>query len=79
MFHLKFRPVRRVKQDAEITGVCAGIAYGMGVHVQVIRCLVLLAIFFHPAVILVYFLAGCLMPKWIEAPKDYLEVAHKPL
>lgn len=77
MFHLKFRPVRRVKQEAEIAGLCAGLAYAVGAHVAVIRFLMLMATFLHPAVVLVYVIGAVVMPKWPEVPHDYAQVVHK--
>jgi len=77
MFHLKFRPVRRVKQEAEVLGLCAGIAYAVGVHVQVIQCLMLAAIFFQPAALVLYVVFGMLLPKWQTLPADYAAVVHK--
>lgn len=77
MFQMKTRPFRRIKEEAEIAGVCAGLAYSFGMHVAAVRFLVLLAVFLHPATIVGYFLMSMALAKWAQSPTDYARVVHK--
>ena len=69
------RKVRRVEGGQEwIAGVCAGVAYSIGMPVWIVRLLVFLTIFALGAGLLVYAALAIFMPAWKQVPSDFDEV-----
>lgn len=68
------RKLRKVCDDAFIGGVCAGVAYWLGIPVWLTRLLWACASFYYGFGVGLYILLWIFMPEWEEAPEDYNEV-----
>jgi len=70
------RDLRLVKKDSICLagGVCAGVAYCVGVSVTQMRILFLVLILVSPSVTVAYILLWRFLPAWNVLPKDFTEV-----
>jgi len=68
------RKLRRVKEKGWLGGVCAGIAYTLGIPTWIIRVVWLAIIVSYGIGLLIYILFWIFMPKWEKTPDDYDEV-----
>lgn len=71
---LTTRKLRKVAQHEWIGGVCAGVAYWLGVPVWLTRLAWFCSVFFYGVGVVVYILLLIFMPTWDKTPKDYKEV-----
>ena len=69
------RKLRKVAEKKWIGGVCAGIAYWLGVAVWVVRLVLTLSVVCFGFGVLLYVLLWIFMPEWEETPADYDAVA----
>lgn len=70
-FKKSISSLRKLQSRALVGGVCAGLAYWVGVPMWMARvCVVALAVFFPPS-ILVYALMWMFMPAWSVEPADF--------
>jgi len=66
------RKLRLVPEKKIFAGVCAGLAYSLGVEMWIIRFLViLLAMFDLGATLITYLVAMWIVPTWEETPADF--------
>ena len=71
---METKALRRSQAHNWLGGVCAGIAYGFGFPVWVMRVLFLVLFFAGVGFpIFLYILLWILMPKWEQEPSDYAE------
>lgn len=77
MFTWKFtlKPLselKRIGEDKEwVAGVCAGLAYWLGIPSWTIRLSWFITIFWYGFGFVLYILLGMFLPKWEELPQDY--------
>ncbi|MDO8669309.1 MAG: PspC domain-containing protein [Candidatus Buchananbacteria bacterium] len=71
------RRFKKVSSDVAIGGVCAGLAYFLGLPTWNIRMIWCILTFIDPTstAIIVYFLLWIFMPSWDETPKDYYKIS----
>ena len=70
------KKLRRVS-DGEISwfgGVCAGVAYWLGVSTWIVRLVLFLTIWFCGFGLGLYIILWFFIPEWKETPKDYYTV-----
>lgn len=66
------RKLRKVPDKSMFDGVCAGLAYSLGIQMWIIRFLViLLAMFDLGATFITYLVAMWVLPDWEETPADF--------
>jgi len=65
------RPFKRVKAHAWLGGVCAGVAYALGIPTSVVRLLWALSVICLGFGGLIYVLLWLFMPRWPATPPDY--------
>lgn len=65
------RKLRKVVGRKAIAGVCAGVAYWLGLPTWVVRLVWSAAAIFYGFGALLYLLLWIFMPKWEEVPLDY--------
>lgn len=68
------RKLRAVSEHEWIGGVCAGMAYWLGVPVWLTRLVWACTILFVGVGLLSYILLWIFMPEWEKTPSDYEEV-----
>lgn len=69
------RKLRKVRGKKWIGGVCAGIAYSLGIPAWVVRLVLAVSLLFYGFGALPYILLWIFMPTWDETPEDYETVA----
>ncbi|HWR98731.1 MAG TPA: PspC domain-containing protein [Candidatus Methanoperedens sp.] len=69
------RKMRKIPEKKWIGGVCAGIAYGLGLPAWGVRLLLTLSVLGLGFGVLLYVLLWIFMPAWDATPADYDEVA----
>lgn len=71
---MKFRPFRKIPngEHSLLCGVCAGIAYAVGLPAWLIRLTFLLTM--GPNIV-VYIILAILTPGWDKVPEDFDQVA----
>lgn len=70
------RPIKKIP-DAGFFGVCAGIAYSLGIQTWMVRLLfVVLYLYFTTAIIIPYFIIALLLPEWNDTPEDYTDICE---
>lgn len=65
----------RIRDGAWLGGVCAGMAYWLGLPMQLIRMVWFLAVLIAGTGILLYIMLWIFLPAWKEKPSDFDEVA----
>ena len=65
------RKLRKVRGRKWIGGVCAGIAYTLGVPAWLVRVVLTLSLICFGFGALLYVLLWIFMPAWEETPADY--------
>jgi phage shock protein PspC (stress-responsive transcriptional regulator) len=68
------RPFKRVKKAAWLGGICAGLAYALGVPTWLTRALWLLLFLGAGIGGLIYLVLWLVVPQWPEEPLDYAAV-----
>jgi phage shock protein PspC (stress-responsive transcriptional regulator) len=63
----------RIPQQGKIGGVCAGVAYYLGVNVTLVRVAWVVLTFFFGAGLVVYIVSWALLPVADSVPPDYAE------
>ena len=70
----------RLIKDSSIVkyyGVCAGLAYALGIPTWIVRTLFILSTFFvFPLNIIVYWVLAWAVPVWTVTPADYHELCE---
>ncbi|HEY4486148.1 MAG TPA: PspC domain-containing protein [Candidatus Paceibacterota bacterium] len=57
-------------------GVCAGIAYWLGIRTWIVRLAVFLFVLFGSGIgIFIYLTLWIFLPKWEKTPEDYEEIS----
>jgi len=69
------RKLRKVPDRGWIGGVCAGIAYWLGIPAWVVRLVLTLAVAGFGFGVVLYLLLWIFMPAWEATPSDYDAVA----
>lgn len=69
------RKMRKIPEKAWIGGVCAGIAYWLGVPTWAVRLVVAMSVLFFGSGALLYVLLWVFMPAWEATPEDYEAVS----
>lgn len=69
------RKFKLIQEHSQLGGVCAGLAYSLGVQTWILRFILLLFICSGLGV-LPYLLIWALAPSWEETPKDYKELCE---
>ena len=69
------RKLRKVPDRGWIGGVCAGIAYWLGIPAWVVRLVLTLAVAGFGFGVVLYLLLWIFMPAWEATPEDYDAVA----
>lgn len=72
----ELRKLRRIPHPYRwLGGICAGIAYCLGIEVWVTRLIFALLLFaLHFYILMPYVLFWIFLPKWKETPEDFEEV-----
>lgn len=70
------RKLRRVKGNKNhwLGGVCAGIAYWLGIPTWIVRLACTVVTLFYGIGALIYVLLWIFMPKWENEPENYKEI-----
>ena len=70
------RPLRLIDDNVHemFGGVCAGLAYYLGMHVWIVRMMVLALVVFSGTGLVLYLVFWWLLPKWESTPDDYARV-----
>jgi phage shock protein PspC (stress-responsive transcriptional regulator) len=64
-----------ISKDECISGVCAGLAYALGVKTYLVRIATVLSVFLAgPVIILLYILLAMFVPEWDADPSDYEQI-----
>ena len=69
------RKLKRIDAEGKIGGVCAGLAYWLGIPTWLMRLAWAVAFFIYGVGLVAYVLLCIFMPVWEETPKDYEEIA----
>lgn len=69
------KKLRRINDDEWAGGVCAGIAYWLGMPAWTIRLLFFVSVFGYGIGFGFYILLWLFMPRWNVDPSDYDEVS----
>jgi phage shock protein PspC (stress-responsive transcriptional regulator) len=69
------RRLRKVEERKWIGGVCAGVAYWLGVPAWLVRLVLTLSVIGFGFGVLLYLLLWIFMPTWDATPADYDAVA----
>ena len=69
------RRLRKVEERKWIGGVCAGVAYWLGVPAWLVRLVLTLSVVGFGFGVLLYLLLWIFMPEWEATPADYDAVA----
>lgn len=71
------RPLRKATTSAYVYGICAGLAYTLGLSVHFVRVLMLIfGIITFPVVFLIYFGLHYTLISWGTEPDDFEETIH---
>ena len=69
------RKLRCVTEEEWIGGVCAGLAYWLGIPTWIVRLLWVFEFFIFGVGFFAYILLWIFMPNWEETPGDYEDVS----
>lgn len=69
------RRLRKVEERKWIGGVCAGVAYWLGVPAWLVRLVLTLSVVGFGFGVLLYLLLWIFMPTWDATPEDFDAVA----
>jgi phage shock protein PspC (stress-responsive transcriptional regulator) len=70
------RKLKRITGKECIGGVCAGVAYWLGLPTWIVRLVWAWFVLFVGIGLVLYILMWIFMPKWKDTPDDYEEVAE---
>jgi phage shock protein PspC (stress-responsive transcriptional regulator) len=68
------RKLKRVPGRGWAGGVCAGIAYWLGIPVWLVRLIWVWAIIFYGTGLILYILLWIFMPEWEKTPDDFDQI-----
>jgi|GEM_PF-394804 phage shock protein PspC (stress-responsive transcriptional regulator) len=71
---MRRRKLRRVTDEEWIAGVCAGVAYKLGIPVWTVRLAWVLCSIFYGVGLLPYLLLWIFLPEWVNTPGDFNRV-----
>lgn len=71
------RKFKKVKEHAQLFGVCGGLAYMLEIPAWVVRVGLLLSVLCFGIGILPYIIVGLVAPQWDTDPADYAEVCNE--
>lgn len=70
------KKIRRSEDQAWIAGVCAGIAYSLGIQAWILRVILFILICMWGVGLGVYVLLWIFVPKWEEDPNDIDDIVN---
>jgi len=70
------RELRKVPGRERIAGVCAGIAYWLGLEIWLIRLVFLILLFANGVGLVIYVLLWIALDDWKTTPKDFDELTR---
>jgi phage shock protein PspC (stress-responsive transcriptional regulator) len=68
------KPFRRLTDREWIGGVCAGLAYWLGIPTWIVRMLWFAAAWFYGVGLGAYILLWIFVPEWDHTPEDYYDL-----
>jgi phage shock protein PspC (stress-responsive transcriptional regulator) len=66
------RRLARMSDEKWVGGVCAGIAYSLGIPTWIVRLITFLVIM--RGLLIVYIILWIFMPRWKQTPEDYKQL-----
>lgn len=62
---------QRMNQNANIAGVCSGLAYQLGIQAWIVKVVMLVLVLGYGIGLIPYILVALLAPKYENDPEDY--------
>jgi phage shock protein C len=75
LFTTMLKRLKRINDDEEVGGVCAGIAYWLGIPTWIVRVIWAISIIYYGVGAGLYIILWIFVPRWEEDPSDYEEIS----